>query len=110
MVGANHIWPTLGLAMQRTGLFPCFQSEYIAEHDKRREFITGFTGSAGSSSVHVDFYRTYYTTFIHTYIGLAVVTEKQALLWTDGRYHLQASKELDLAVWTLMPQGRNTLL
>lgn len=37
--------------------------------------------------------------------GIVVVTEERALLWTDGRYHLQASKELDLDTWTLMPQG-----
>lgn len=37
--------------------------------------------------------------------GLAVVTNRQALLWTDGRYHLQALKELDPDLWTLMPQG-----
>lgn len=59
-----------------------FQSEYIAACDKRREFISGFTGSA----------------------GVAVVTADRALLWTDGRYHLQASTELS-ADWTLMKQG-----
>lgn len=37
--------------------------------------------------------------------GIAVVTEEQALLWADGRYHIQASKQLDASVWTLMPQG-----
>ncbi len=37
--------------------------------------------------------------------GLVIVTLEKALLWTDGRYHLQASRELDVAVWTLMRQG-----
>ena len=36
--------------------------------------------------------------------GTAIVTEKNALLWTDGRYFLQAEKELDHN-WTLMKDG-----
>ncbi|XP_065919965.1 xaa-Pro aminopeptidase 1-like [Dysidea avara] len=58
------------------------QSEYIADCDKRRQFISGFTGSAGT----------------------AVVTADKALLWTDGRYHLQAEAQLDHS-WTLMKAG-----
>ncbi|KAJ3025590.1 UNVERIFIED_CONTAM: hypothetical protein HDU68_006959 [Siphonaria sp. JEL0065] len=58
------------------------QSEYIAACDGRRAFISGFTGSA----------------------GLAVVTLKEAALWTDGRYFLQASKELDNN-WILQKSG-----
>lgn len=58
------------------------QSEYIAPCHKRREFISGFTGSAGT----------------------AIVTQNEALLWTDGRYFLQAEKELDHN-WTLMRDG-----
>lgn len=56
------------------------QSEYLAARDRRRAFITGFTGSAGT----------------------AVITEKEALLWTDGRYYQQAEKQLDNSTWTLM--------
>ena len=48
------------------------QSEYVGEHFKSRAFITGFTGSAGT----------------------AVVTMDKAGLWTDGRYFIQAEKEL----------------
>ncbi|ORZ41168.1 peptidase M24, structural domain-containing protein [Catenaria anguillulae PL171] len=58
------------------------QSEYIADCDGRRAFISGFTGSA----------------------GLAVVTATQAALWTDGRYFLQAGQQLD-ANWTLQKFG-----
>lgn len=58
------------------------QSEYIAECDKRRQYISGFTGSAGT----------------------VVVTAEKALLWTDGRYHLQAAAQLDHN-WTLMKAG-----
>ena len=42
-------------------------SEYVADCDKRRQYISGFTGSAGT----------------------AVVTASKAALWTDGRYHTQ---------------------
>ena len=48
------------------------QSEYVGEYFKSRAFITGFTGSAGT----------------------AVITMDQAGLWTDGRYFIQAEKEL----------------
>ncbi|PVD29782.1 hypothetical protein C0Q70_09039 [Pomacea canaliculata] len=58
------------------------QSEYVADCDQRRSFITGFTGSAGT----------------------AVVTDTKAALWTDGRYYLQAEKQLDSS-WILMKDG-----
>jgi Xaa-Pro aminopeptidase len=35
-----------------------------------------------------------------------LITRSQALLWTDGRYHNQASKELS-SDWTLMRSGVN---
>lgn len=49
------------------------QSEYVGDYFKCREFISGFTGSAGS----------------------VLVLQNEAGLWTDGRYYLQAEKELD---------------
>ncbi|CAM0873757.1 unnamed protein product [Alopecurus aequalis] len=60
------------------------QSEYVSERDKRRQFISGFTGSA----------------------GLALVTAKEALLWTDGRYFLQATQQLSDR-WKLMRMGED---
>ncbi|XP_055889399.1 xaa-Pro aminopeptidase 1-like isoform X2 [Biomphalaria glabrata] len=57
-------------------------SEYPTKHDKRREFISGFEGSAGT----------------------AVITRTQAALWTDGRYFLEAEEALDCN-WVLMRQG-----
>ncbi|KAF5383143.1 hypothetical protein D9615_005019 [Tricholomella constricta] len=48
-------------------------SEYLAHCDERRAFISGFNGSA----------------------GCAVVTVENAFLFTDGRYFLQAAKQLD---------------
>ena len=38
------------------------------------------------------------------YTGTAVITEKEAALWTDGRYYLQAENQLD-SNWTLMKDG-----
>lgn len=61
------------------------QSEYLAACDERRAFISGFTGSAGT----------------------AIVTENAACMWTDGRYFLQASREID-ENWTLMKEGVST--
>lgn len=58
------------------------QSEYIAPCDARREFISGFTGSAGT----------------------AVITLEKAALSTDGRYFNQAAQQLD-SNWTLLKQG-----
>ncbi|POM59224.1 Xaa-Pro aminopeptidase [Phytophthora palmivora] len=55
------------------------QSEYVGDAHKRREFLTDFTGSNGT----------------------ALVTPEQALMWTDGRYFLQAEQELS-DDWTLM--------
>lgn len=55
------------------------QSEYVSDANKRRQFISDFTGSNGT----------------------ALVTPDKALLWTDGRYFLQAEQELS-AEWTLM--------
>jgi Xaa-Pro aminopeptidase len=54
-------------------------SEYIAASDGRRPYISGFTGSA----------------------GVAVVTPDSAILSTDGRYIIQATKQLD-DNWTLL--------
>ncbi|KAJ8751981.1 hypothetical protein K2173_000727 [Erythroxylum novogranatense] len=58
------------------------QSEFIAECYMRRAYISGFTGSAGT----------------------AVVTKEKAALWTDGRYFLQAEKQLN-SNWNLMRAG-----
>ena len=63
--------------------FDAHQSEYVSEHWKCRRWISGFTGSAGT----------------------AVVTLDKALLWTDGRYHVQAAKELEGSEYHLMKQG-----
>lgn len=52
--------------------YDAHQSEYVAEHWKGRQWLSGFTGSAGT----------------------VVVTLKDAGLWTDGRYYIQAEQQL----------------
>lgn len=66
------------------------QSEYTAQADKRREYMSGFTGSAGICVITLD-------------DGAALTGE--AALSTDGRYFLQAEKELDSKNWRLLKQG-----
>lgn len=57
-------------------------SEYVADYFKTREYISGFTGSAGT----------------------AVITSVEACLWTDGRYFVQAEKQLP-EDYVLMREG-----
>ncbi len=59
------------------------QSEYVPECWQRRQWASGFTGSAGD----------------------LVVAERTAGLWTDGRYFLQASQQLVGTGITLQKQG-----
>lgn len=47
-------------------------SEYVADFYRFRHWISGFTGSAGTFAL----------------------TDKKSGLWTDGRYYIQAEKEL----------------
>ena len=58
-------------------------SEYVGTHFKAREFLSGFTGSAGT----------------------LVVLPDSAALWTDGRYFLQASQQLAGSGIELMRMG-----
>lgn len=59
------------------------QSEYIADHWQVRRWLSGFTGSAGT----------------------LVVTSSEALLWTDSRYFIQATEQLDGTGIGLMKDG-----
>ncbi|MBQ7425939.1 MAG: aminopeptidase P family protein [Prevotella sp.] len=56
------------------------QSEYVADHWKGREWISGFNGSAGT----------------------AVVTLTSAALWTDSRYFIAAEEQLRGTEFQLM--------
>lgn len=58
-------------------------SEYVGEYFRLREYLSGFTGSAGT----------------------LVVTLEKALLWTDGRYFIQAAQQLEGSGIELMKSG-----
>ena len=58
-------------------------SEYIADHCKTREWLCGFTGSAGT----------------------LVVAREEAALFADGRYFIQAERQLEGSGVTLMRMG-----
>ncbi len=58
-------------------------SEYVNDHFKFRRYISGFTGSAGT----------------------LLVAEGGAYLWTDGRYFIQAARELEGSGVELMKTG-----
>jgi Xaa-Pro aminopeptidase len=55
------------------------QNEYVAPSEERLAWLTGFTGSA----------------------GLAVVLIQQAVIFVDGRYTLQAAKQVDGKAWNV---------
>jgi Xaa-Pro aminopeptidase len=55
------------------------QNEYVAPSEERLAWLTGFTGSA----------------------GMAVVLAQQAAIFVDGRYTLQAAKQVDGKSWTV---------
>ncbi|CAF3811358.1 unnamed protein product [Rotaria sp. Silwood1] len=43
-------------------------------------------------------------------VGTALITDKEALLWTDGRYFAQAENQLDPTCWKLMRDGTKDVL
>ena len=63
-------------------------SEYLPDYYKEREFVTGFTGSQGT----------------------AVITIDEAYLWTDGRYFIQAAREIKDFGFELKKQGQAGVL
>ena len=60
------------------------ESEYVGEHFKCREYMTGFTGSAGT----------------------ALITMDEACLWVDGRYYVQAAAQLKDSTVTMRKMGQ----
>jgi len=72
-----------GLYAYIVGSEDCHSSEYVGEHFRIREYLSGFTGSAGT----------------------LVVTLDEARLWTDGRYFIQAERQLENSGIALMRQG-----
>src|SRR3954454_20686423 len=57
------------------------QNEYVAPSEERLAWLTGFTGSA----------------------GMAVVLNRGAVIFVDGRYTLQAAKQVDAKAWSVAP-------
>ncbi|KJC61150.1 X-Pro aminopeptidase [Bradyrhizobium sp. LTSPM299] len=57
------------------------QNEYVAPAEERLAWLTGFTGSA----------------------GLAIVLTREAAIFVDGRYTLQAGKQVDRKAWEVEP-------
>jgi Xaa-Pro aminopeptidase len=57
------------------------QNEYVPASEERLAWLTGFTGSA----------------------GLAIVLVQQAAAFVDGRYTLQAAKQVDAKAWNVEP-------
>src|ERR1700710_2885690 len=57
------------------------QNEYVAPSEERLAWLTGFTGSA----------------------GMAAVLTKEAAVFVDGRYTLQAAKQGDGKAWNIEP-------
>ncbi|MCA6106658.1 aminopeptidase P family protein [Bradyrhizobium cenepequi] len=57
------------------------QNEYVAPSEERLAWLSGFTGSA----------------------GLAIVLMQEASLFVDGRYTLQAGKQVDPKAWQIQP-------
>jgi Xaa-Pro aminopeptidase len=57
------------------------QNEYVAPSEERLAWLTGFTGSA----------------------GMAIVLTQEAAVFVDGRYTLQAAKQVDRKAWNVEP-------
>ena len=57
------------------------QNEYVPPSEERLAWLTGFTGSA----------------------GVAMVLTHQAAVFVDGRYTLQAAKQVDRKAWHIEP-------
>lgn len=64
------------------------ESEYVGEYFKARQYLTGFTGSA----------------------GVAIITKEEAGLWTDGRYFVQAEQQLKGTGIELYRKGEENVL
>lgn len=63
-------------------------SEYVHDYFKSRAFISGFTGSTGDLLITLD----------------------KAYLWSDGRYYIQAEKEISGSCITFMKSGSEGVL
>lgn len=86
----NEKIQNLRRTMKENGVFACLipsadphMSEYLPDHYKTRAYFSGFDGSAGT----------------------LVVTQEAAGLWTDGRYFIQAERQLENSEVALFRMG-----
>lgn len=80
----QSIMKKLGLDLLMIPTNDYHNSEYIPEYFKTRVFLSGFTGSAGT----------------------LLISRNSAYLWTDGRYFIQAAKQLEGSGIELMKMGQ----
>jgi len=64
------------------------QNEYVAPADERLHYVSGFSGTA----------------------GIAVITQREAALFTDGRYTLQAQRQVPQGLWQVRHSVRERLV
>lgn len=86
----NEKIQNLRRTMKENGVFACLipssdphMSEYLPDHYKARAYFSGFDGSAGT----------------------LVVTQEKSGLWTDGRYFIQAERQLENSEVALFRMG-----
>lgn len=92
---AHHVSLSSSLLKKCKNSFPvCIPVVYailkslrMADCDQRRAYVTGFDGSS----------------------GVAIITQTEALLWTDARYFIQAEEQMD-DNWMLMKDGKKAVI
>lgn len=72
-----------GISLYYIPMDDCHMSEYVADHFKAVEFVSGFTGSAAR----------------------VLISPSEAFLFTDGRYYIQAQRQLKGSGIKLMKEG-----
>ncbi|WP_215492397.1 aminopeptidase P family protein [Fenollaria sporofastidiosus] len=73
-----------GITMYIVATADPHMNEYISDHYKDRVFISGFTGSQGN----------------------VIITLDKAMLWVDGRYHVQAENQLKGTSYEIFKWGK----
>lgn len=73
-----------GITMYIVATADPHMNEYLSDHYKDRVFISGFTGSQGN----------------------VIITMDKAMLWADGRYHVQAENQLKGTSYELYKWGK----
>ena len=79
----RHLMEQEGIGLYYIPMDDCHGSEYVAAHFRCIEFVSGFTGSAGK----------------------VIITQDGAWLYADGRYYIQAQKQIEGSCIELMKWG-----